>query len=145
MKSKELKTYNLPNEVAPSSEINAKPSLLFLLLIIIGIISAILKFKPIYCITMIVVGLVCLCFMPKITLMEFYSDYFVMYNRADKSKCVLIYNDEVKQWYYSWSAKKDYLVVELEDGTIEKIESFSKSIFETYMNKHLKDKHKKNK
>lgn len=145
MKSKELKTYNLPNEVAPSSEINAKPSLLFLLLIIIGIVSAILKFKPIYCITMIVVGLVCLCFMPKITLMEFYSDYFVMYNRADKSKCVLIYNDEVKQWYYSWSAKKDYLVVELEDGTIEKIESFSKSIFETYMNKHLKDKHKKNK
>lgn len=145
MKSKELKTYNLPNEVAPLSEINAKPSLLFLLLIIIGIISAILKFKPIYCITMIVVGLVCLCFMPKITLMEFYSDYFVMYNRADKSKCVLIYNDEVKQWYYSWSAKKDYLVVELEDGTIEKIESFSKSIFETYMNKHLKDKHKKNK
>lgn len=145
MKSKELKTYNLPNEVAPLSEINAKPSLLFLLLIIIGIVSAILKFKPIYCITMIVVGLVCLCFMPKITLMEFYSDYFVMYNRADKSKCVLIYNDEVKQWYYSWSAKKDYLVVELEDGTIEKIESFSKSIFETYMNKHLKDKRKKNK
>lgn len=145
MKSKELKTYNLPNEIAPLSAINAKPSLLFLLLIVVGIVAIILKIQIIYCVSMIVIGVVCLLFMPKITLIEFYNDYFVMYNRADKTKCVLIYNNEVKSWYYSWSTKKDELVVELEDGTIEKIEGFSKSIFETYMNRYLKDKHIKKK
>lgn len=143
MKSKVLKTYNLPNETSPLSEINAKPTGLFIGLIIIGIISIAIKLSVIYGVSMIVVGSICICFMPRVTLMEFYSNYLVMYNRADKSSCVIIYYDEVSSWYYSWSAAKDYLVIELEDGNKEKIEAFSKTIFEAFMSRHLKNKRKK--
>ena len=145
MKSKELKTYNLPDDNGFLSEINAKPTGIFILLIIIGIVSFALKFPYVYGVTLIVVGFVCAIFMPRVTQMEFYYDYLVMYNRADKSSCVIIYYNEVKCWYYSWSAKKDELVIELEDGNVEKIEAFSKTIFEAYMYRYLKDKHKKTK
>lgn len=142
MKSKELKTYNLPNENAPLAEINAKPTFLFVVLIFLGILALILHFQTIYGVTMIVVGFICICFMPRITLIEFYYDYFVMYNRADKSKCVLIYNNEVKSWHYKWTAKKDVLEIELEDGSVESIEAFSKTIFEAYMSRYIKKKNK---
>lgn len=83
--------------------------------------------------------------MPRVTLIEFFTDYLVLHNRADKNTCVIIYYSEVKSWYYSWSAKKDILSIELEDGHVEEIEAFSKTIFEAYMSRHLKDKHRKNK
>ena len=82
--------------------------------------------------------------MPTVPVIEFYQDYFVMHNRAEKSNCVIVYYNEVKSWHYSWSAKDDFLIVELEDGTIEKTKAFSKTIFELHMYKFLKDKHKKN-
>lgn len=145
MKSKELKTYNLPNETAVLSEINAKPTWLFILLIILGIASIVIKLSAIYGVAMIIVGSVCICFMPRVTLMEFYYDYLVMYNRADKSSCAIIYYDEVSSWYYAWGATKDYLVVELADGNSEKIEAFSKTLFEAFMSRYLKDKRKKGK
>lgn len=145
MKSKELKTYNLPNETAVLSEINAKPTALFIILIVLGIVSLVIKLSAIYGVAMIIVGSVCICFMPRVTLMEFYYDYLVMYNRADKSSCAIIYYDEVVSWYYSWGATKDFLVIELENGNNEKIEAFSKTIFEAYMSRYLKQKHKKNK
>lgn len=145
MKSKELKTYNLPNENTMLSEINAKPTVLFVLLILVGIISLILRISPIYGITLITIGVVAIIAMPRVTLMEFYYDYLVMYNRADKNTCAIIYYSEVKSWYYSWSAKKDILTIELEDGSVEQIEAFSKTIFEAHMSRYLKDKHKKNK
>lgn len=145
MKSKELKTYNLPNETAVLSEINAKPTGVFIILIILGIISLVIRLSAIYGVVMIIVGSVCICFMPRVTLMEFYYDYLVMYNRADKSSCAIIYYDEIVAWYYSWGATKDYLVIELENGNNEKIEAFSKTIFEAYMSRYLKQKRKKNK
>jgi hypothetical protein len=82
--------------------------------------------------------------MPKVILMEFYSDYLVMYNKADKDNCVLIYYDEIASWHYVWGANRDYLCIELSDGSEEIIEAFSKSLFEGNMNRFLKDKHRKN-
>lgn len=145
MKSKELKTYNLPNETAPLSEINAKPTWAFIVLIILGIVFIVIRLSAIYGVAMIIVGSVCICFMPRVTLMEFYYDYLVMYNRADKSSCVIIYYDEVASWYYAWGATKDYLVIELADGNSEKMEAFSKRLFEAHMSRYLRDKHKKTK
>lgn len=142
MKSKELKTYNLPNNSDILSEINAKPNWVFVLLILLGLISFAFK-SNIYGVSLLTVSILCICFMPRVTLMEFYYDFLVMYNRADKSKCVIIYYNEVSCWYYTKSVKRDYLIIELENGSVEKIEGFSKTIFESYMSRYLKDKHKK--
>lgn len=145
MKSKELKTYNLPNDNVLISQISAKPTWLFILIVGIGIISFAFDFPTVYGIALIVIGFGCVIFMPVIVLMEFYNDYLVMYNRADKNTCIIIYYEEVVTWHYSWNANRDYLVIELEDGSSEKIEAFSKPLFESRMNKFLKDKHKKTK
>ncbi|MBR4421358.1 MAG: hypothetical protein IKS69_02380, partial [Erysipelotrichaceae bacterium] len=75
-------------------------------------------------------------------LMEFFQDYLVIYNKADKNSCVLIYYDEISSWYYTWSANRDYLYIELENGTVEKIEAFSKTLFETDMNRFVRTKKK---
>lgn len=143
MKSKELKAYNLPSDTPTLSQINAKPTWLFALIIFIGIISMIAGFPKYYGVIAILIGLICIFCMPRITIMDFYKDYFVMYNHADRDMCMIIYYDEVKQWYYSWGASRDELIVELEDGRIEKVEAFSKTIFEAFMNRYLKDKHRK--
>ena len=142
MKSKELKVYNLPGDDLLVSRIDAKPNLIFCIFIILGIISFFFDISFFYGGAMITLSLLAMIFMPKVTLMEFFHDYFVMYNKADKNSCVMIYYDEVASWYYSWSTNRDYLYVEMEDGTIEKIEAFSKTLFESNMNRFLKDKKK---
>ena len=76
--------------------------------------------------------------------MEFYNDYLVVYNRADKTKCVLIYYEDVLSWYYSRGTSRDYLYIELEEGKQERVEAFSKPVFESNMNRFLKGKNRKN-
>ncbi len=144
MKSKELKTYNLPSENVLIAQIDAKPTFLFVILICLGIASLSFKMDPIYGSILITFSLIALIYMPKVILMEFYSDYLVMYNKADKDNCVLIYYDEIASWHYVWGANRDYLCIELSDGSEEIIEAFSKSLFEGNMNRFLKDKHRKN-
>lgn len=144
MKSMELKTYNLPNEKILLSEINAKPTWAFIALTILGVISLITGIPAIYGVMMIAIGIMCAIFMPKVPLIEFYNDFFIMHNRAEKTKCVLIYYNEVKSWFYSWNPTEDFLFVELEDGSVEKIKAFSKTLFEIHMNKYLRNKRLRN-
>ena len=83
MKSKELKVYNLPNENTMISEIYAKPTWLFILLVFVGIGSLVAKMNPIYGITLILVGIIAIIAMPRVTQIEFYNDYLVLYNRVN--------------------------------------------------------------
>lgn len=141
MKSKELKVYNLPNDSFLVSEINAKPTILFLLICLAGIVSLFFPFSKVYGIITSLTGLACISFMPRAIMIEFYNDYMVLYNKADKNTCTIIYYNEVSSWYYTWGTSRDFLVIELEDGSQEKIEAFSKTIFEVNMSRFLKDKH----
>lgn len=143
MKSKELKTYNLPKDDMIVAQIDAKPNALFVFVILIGVLSFVFRLPVAYGVSMIIISICAIAYMPRVVLMEFYQDYLVIYNRADKNSCVLIYYNEVSSWYYSWSANRDYLYIELENGNVEKIEAFSKTIFESTMNRFLRDKRRK--
>lgn len=145
MKSKELKTYNLPKDDLLISSIDAKPSFLFLLLTIFGILLLFFESFRLYGVSILVITLITYLYLPKVTLMEFFQDYLVLYNRADNNTCVLVYYDEVVSWNYTWSANRDYLNIELQNSQKERIEAFSKTIFESNMNRFLKEKKKKNK
>jgi len=145
MKSKELKTYNLPKDDLLISSIDAKPSFLFLLLTIFGILLLFFESFRLYGASILVITLITYLYLPKVTLMEFFQDYLVLYNRADNNTCVLVYYDEVVSWNYTWSANRDYLNIELQNSQKERIEAFSKTIFESNMNRFLKEKKKKNK
>lgn len=143
MKSKELKTYNLPSEDLLMARIDAKPTILFVLLLLFGLLSFLLDIPSIYGTILILFALFGMAYMPRVVLIEFYKDYLVLYNKADRETCVLIYYEDIASWYYSWGANRDYLYIELADGNTEKIEGFSKTLFESNMNRFLKDKHRK--
>lgn len=145
MKSKELKAYNIPSDYPIEAEINAKPTALLLLLVVFGIISLAFDIPESYSMALITIGVICLIVAPKVTLIEFYNKYMVVYNKADRNTCVIIYYNEVASWYYSRSARRDVLVIELEDGSIERVNAFSKTIFENRMSRYLKDKYRRSK
>ncbi len=142
MKSKELKTYNLPEDNPVIAEIDAKPNFLFWILILMGLFSFLTSFPKVYGIILIGFSLCALIYMPRVVLMEFFQDYLVAFNKADKNNCVLIYYEDIASWHYSRGASRDYLCIELVNGTTEQIEAFSKSVFESNMNRFLKDKRK---
>lgn len=143
MRSKELKTYNLPSDDQLISQIDAKPSFVFYVLIVMGLVFFVYNHYNPYGLFVAIVALIALIYMPRVVLMEFYYNYMVLYNKANKSNCVLIYYDEVISWSYMRGANRDFLVVELMDGSEELIEGFSKTLFVSNMNRFLKDKYKK--
>ena len=98
----------------------------------------------IYGVAILILALSFLMFLPRLIMVEFYKNYLILHNKADKTDCVLIYYEDIVTWYYQRGNKKDYLYIELIDGTSEKIEAFSKTEFELGMNYFLKDKKKKN-
>ena len=143
MKSKELKTYNLPVDYMVIAQIDAKPNSVFVVMILIAFFFFFSDFTRNYGIILLCLSIVGMIYLPRVLLMEFYNEYLVLYNRADKNSCVLIYYEDVASWYYSRGANRDYLMIELADGKQEKIEAFSRSIFESNMNRFLKDKKRK--
>ena len=143
MRSKELKTHNLPVDNQILAQIDAKPTFLFVILIGMGLIFFIYNHTNPYGVFVTIIAVIALIYLPRVVLMEFYQDYMVMYNKADKTNCVLIYYDEVVSWNYVWGANRDFLLVELIDGSEEIIETFSKTLFESNMNRFLREKHKK--
>jgi len=143
MKSKELKVHNLPAEDVLLSQIDAKPVYLFYFLILLGFLTLIFKIPILFGATCILASITMMLVTPKVILIQFFQDYLVIFNKADRNTCVLIYYDEISSWYYTWGANHDYLYIELENGQMEKIEGFSKTLFESQMNRFLKEKHKK--
>ena len=143
MKSKELKVYNLPLNFKPIILIDAKPHVWLLAFALLGVILCINKSTLSYGIYTIVLSITFLLFMPRLVMLEFYDDYMVMHNKANKSECVMIYYEDIVSWYYSRNPNKDYLFIELEDGRVEKIEAFSKQSYESAMNRFVKDKKRK--
>ncbi|MDO4940934.1 MAG: hypothetical protein Q4E33_04510 [Erysipelotrichaceae bacterium] len=144
MKSKELKVYNLPLNFKPLVIIDAKPHLLLLAIALFGVILCFIKTMLPYGIFIMALSICFLLFMPRLIMLEFYDDYLVMHNKANKSECVLVYYEDIVSWYYTRNPNKDYLYIELEDGRVEKIEAFSKQTFESAMNRFVKDKRRKN-
>ncbi len=143
MKSKQLKSYNIPTNDPFMDAIDAKPVGLMIIAIFFGALLLVTGASRIFGFTLILFATFCLLFLPQDILVYFFREYLILYNKADRSKCSLIYYDEVSSWYYSWSAAKDYLYIELIDGSVEKIEAFSRGMFEFKMRMFLKDKQKK--
>lgn len=125
--------------------IDAKPTWIFLFATVVGLFLLIFKDLYLYGVILTISALSCGMFFPRTLMMAFYPEYLILYNRADRSDCVLIYYNEVVSWHYTWSAAgKDYLYIELEDGSTEKIEAFSKGLFESRMKRVLREKQRKN-
>ena len=142
MKSKELKVYNLPQDEQATMVIDAKPYNLLIGFVIVGILLVLFKISNLYGVGIIIVGICSIIFLPRTVLIEFFTNYLVLYNMASKDDCCLIYYEDVVSYEYKRGSLKDYLYIELIDGSIKKIEAFSKVLFEAYLNRYFPGKQK---
>ena len=139
MKSKELKNYNLPDNRAYNESLETKPIGLLLVILGVGFYLILRKFY-IYGCALFFFSAACLIFLPGRRLIEFYDEYMIVYNKARKDECNIIYYDDVKSWEYKTSVSMDELVLTLNDDSIQKCNAFSKKEFEKSLNKYIKEK-----
>ena len=144
MNSKELKRYNLPEDRYLLAVVDAKPSFILFLIFIIGLVLMVIRQ---YSVGIVVTLLATISYvaLPSRVLMEFYQNYLVLYNHANKNDCEMIYYDEVVKWRYVYGINYDYVELILVDDSTHTIDAFSRSLFEGYLNKYLKDKKDKTK
>ncbi|MDO4501328.1 MAG: hypothetical protein Q4B60_08695 [Erysipelotrichaceae bacterium] len=144
MKSKELKKYNLPEDRILLGIIDAKPNAILFVSFFIGLIF--LLFKQ-YVWGAIICGyaMMLMTFLPGKVLVEFYEEYLVLYNHANKNDCDMIYYDEVVKWRYNYGISYDELTITLIDDSNRSVDGFSRVEYETKMNRFLKDKKDKTK
>lgn len=140
MRSKELKVYNLPTDKQALAIIDAKPYGLLMAVLVLGVCLILFRISTMYGIATIVVGSCAIMFLPKTILVEFYDDHLVLHNKASKDDCVIIYYEDVTSFIYVRGSLKDYLEIALEDGSIEKVEAYSRIVFEAYMNHYCPGK-----
>ncbi len=143
MKSKALKTDNLPEDREIEYRINAKPFILLGLIIVFG---TGMMFYPSFVYigaAVVAIGLFALLFLPSRVLLEFSNDYVVVYHRVNQNECELIYYDEIVSYQYVRNPLSDYLVFELENGETIRVSCFGKTRIEMILNRYAKDKKKK--
>lgn len=139
MKSKELKTYNLPEDRIVLAYIDAKPTIAIFIIFIFGdILLAYQQYLMGVAIMLMTLGAMFL--LPSRKLIEFYSDYLVLYNHANKDVCEMIYYEDVISWHYTYGVAYDKLNFKLTDNSIHSVDGFSIITFENQLNKYLKDK-----
>ncbi len=144
MNSKELKKYNLPEDRLLLVAIDAKPSFILFIVFIIGLTLVVVKE---YTVGIVITTLAIISYiaLPSRVLIEFYHDYLVLYNHANKNDCEMIYYNEVVKWRYVYGINYDYVELVLVDDSTHTIDAFSRVRFENYLNRFLKDKKDKNK
>ena len=143
MKSKEIKSYNLPTDDEVLYHLEVKPYITLIAMLCLGI--GILMYDVSYAVLLIGVSVYALLFLPSRVLLAFTKDYLIMQNKASRDDCVIIYYDEIVSWQYINTHRVDTLVIELIDGTVEKIECFNRIKVTNYMNYFVKDKQLKTK
>ena len=143
MKSKELKTYNLPAGRVIDSSINAKPYHVFGIILVAGLVVMFIPKASIYGVALWMLASMFLLFLPPRVLIEFSEEYFVLYNKANRNDCILIYYEDVVSWRYDRGVLVDEVVFELTDGSSAVIEAFSKPYFEARINPYMKEKKEK--
>lgn len=139
MKSKELKNYNLPDNRTYNDVLDAKPVPFLLIVMGVGFVLLINKLVIFGC-ALFFLGAACLIFLPNRKLIEFYDDCMIIYNKARKDECCIVYYDDVKSWEYRMSVSDDELVLILADDSIQKVDGYSKTEFEKQLDKYMKDK-----
>lgn len=144
MKSKEIKRYNLPEDRILLGIIDAKPDTYLLIFFFIGLIFLLLKEYTI-AIIFLSISILSLIFLPKRVLIEFYDSYLVLYNHASKNDCEIIYYNEVTKWRYNYGVSYDELQLLLIDDSMHSVDGFSRIVYESQMNRFLKDKRDKTK
>lgn len=135
MRSQYIKIRNIPEAVIKSARtVRVKPWGLLIGLFLLGsVLIAVRSYTLGVAVPIMVLTLFSMVAMPDRILVQFASDYLIMYNRQDRSECTILYWDEILSWQYEYHRSSDLLVVELTDGRTESVDMYSKFSIRRYM------------
>ena len=86
MKTRELKSYNLMSNRSYNEALDAKPYVLLYILFFFGI-GLVLFSEYVFGVAVIFFSASCILFLPQRVLIEFYDEYMIAYNKANKDEC----------------------------------------------------------
>lgn len=141
MKSKELKSYNLPDHRLYNDCIDAKPIVMLMFIMSVGFM---VMFLGLYVqgAAIFIVSAFSILFLPSRRLIEFYDDYMIVYNKARKDECNIIYYDDAKYFEYISSVYMDKVIITLSDDSTQSVSAFSKTKFEKQIGRYIPKKEK---
>ena len=141
MRSQTIRTRNLPENNGLEEKVHVKPITILSLMLVIGIVLAVLKpFLLFPGILITLMALFALFIMPDRVICEFRDEYVILYNERKKTRCNMIYYEDVVSWQYEWYPTVDKLVFNLVDGTSQILEVYSKASVRDYLDDHLPHK-----
>lgn len=132
VKSKVLKIRNLPADGKKIDQINAKPYLVIIVFLLIGIS---LLFTRVYLIGIVITFLFLyyLLFVKDVVLIEFYETYAVFYLNNDRDECFLLFWEDVAKWTITSSRNDlDVLNIELRNHQCIALKCLSRKKVEKY-------------
>lgn len=141
MKSKKIKTRNLPQDRMVVRTVRLKPLGLCCGIFMAGVALLLLRPRMMTLgIVIMLLGLFATFIMPDRILCEFSLKYMVIYNQRDTTQCMIIYYDELFSWEYEKHGTSDLLVLTLKDGSVETQEMYSRASILSPMNSYAPNK-----
>ena len=98
VKSKILKTRNLPKDGKKLDSIGTKPYLIIILGIVLGIILLFTRFY-LFGIVLVILFLYYLLFVKNVVLIEFYDQYVVFYLNNGNEECFILFWNDILKWH----------------------------------------------
>lgn len=143
IRSKKLKTRNLPEPREAIDKINAKPYIFIALFLIIGLYMFFTS-SYLWGIFMIAIFLYYLIFVKNKILTEFYEEYIVFYNEKDDDECYIVFYNEVKSWSYEPGRfASDTVEMTFKNGKRVRFDCLSKHKMRRYMGEYVGEMEKK--
>lgn len=145
MKSKVIKHRNIPPYPYIIKSIRVKPIEILMILIVLGFV---LLFSSddfaMVGVLIISISTFSLLVLPDSRIIDYTSEYAIIYNCIDRNECKLLYWDEILSWQYKWHTDKDEMIIELIDYSVEVVDTYKRSTMIPYFKKYASGKEKSN-
>ena len=146
MKSKIIKKSGIPDYPYIIKSISVKPKILMYIMIGIGLSFLFINTDwAMFGLVLIIISVFSIIVLPDAKIIEYTDEYAIVYNAKEKDECKLIYWDEILNWQYRWHTDKDEVIIEMQDHSIEKFDTYKKNTILPYFRVYAKGKEKKRK
>lgn len=144
MRSQNIKIRNIPILPPVMKTVHVKPAVALMFVFIIGCWSIFRNANSVILgVAIMIVAMFAILFLPDRILVQFTSDYLILYNCHSRDECMLVYWDEIVSWQYEWHASVDELVITLTDGSTQTAEMYSKASIYRAMSQFAPGKERK--
>lgn len=140
LRSKRLKTRNLPSSRIIETKIDTKPYIGLIVVLMIAIACIMTDFW-IFGLLLSLLCIAALIFVKNQCITELNEEFAVFYREGDPEECTVVYWDEIEDWNYVYAkVGLDYIKILMKNGEVLMFKSFSKNKLLKYFNRYAPKK-----